>query len=243
MRPSAASRKAESEPGRRRVMSCRQRTHRHEKSRRRLRGQAQTSKRRRLHVLRPENERAATACEEFAPLTTGRPRSSAPLRALPARGKDRCNSVRGGPAWAGGCKNATRRLPATLSGGRRSRSSPPPAWCTSKSISAPTGQPPPGSPAECWITGVHDATTTSRKLGCAPNGRMYLFGEDEGGGHDKFEKLYIYTVWCSQIDGAELALLSELKRGCLRSQAAQSPRCPRWQCSLHIAPSIRRRRA
>jgi len=48
----------------------------------------------------------------------------------------------------GGCTIATGRLPSSLSAGRSSRISPTPACCTSRSTSAPTGHPPPGSSAD-----------------------------------------------------------------------------------------------
>jgi hypothetical protein len=48
----------------------------------------------------------------------------------------------------GGCSKAIGRLPATLRAGRRSLISPTPGCCTSRSMSAPTGQPPPGSSAD-----------------------------------------------------------------------------------------------
>ncbi len=48
----------------------------------------------------------------------------------------------------GGCTMATGRLPNVPSAGRSRRISPTPACCTSRSTSAPTGQPPPGSSSD-----------------------------------------------------------------------------------------------
>lgn len=49
---------------------------------------------------------------------------------------------------SGGCTSAIGRVLTDFSAGRKSRSSPTPACCTSSSVNAPSGQPPPGNSAD-----------------------------------------------------------------------------------------------
>lgn len=141
----------------------------------------------------------------------------------------------------GGWTIATGRLPSALSAGRSSRISPTPACWTSRSISAPTGQPPPGSSAD---SAGYPVSTTRPRLcaswdarhrdGCISSARTAAV--DIGSS----KNLYIYTVSYTQFRDSELTLLSEAAHGCTRSQGrASDARDGSIRCKTAL--SVRRR--
>ncbi len=163
-----------------------------------------------LRVLRPEDERTATACPQNL---LSRPKSICGLlRSHPQHLVNGKSDVAESEPIRGMRRLQERNRPTARTTERRAQES----QFTDSGLldhQVDKGSDRPATAGKLGrqrgIPSLNHPATATRELGRTPQGRMYLFGRNGSAGHVESKNLYIYTVSYTQIRRCELSLFSK----------------------------------